>query len=151
MSDLKEQIENLNKRIGVATLFVVDNELVQAQKIRANGQRHPTALARKATSVQVCFDFIENRVIKPGEYKVYMRILSPEAFVLMDDQNSGKFMHPMIKKKVDYTISKNINYQNEKLNTCITWDNQESISPGVYVVELFTDKQKLAISTFTLK
>lgn len=151
VNNLEEEINLLKERIGRATLFIADNEKVQAEKVRASGQKHPTALARKTTSLQVCFDLVENKIIKPGDYTMYMRVLSPEAIVLTDNNNSGKFMHPELNKKVDYTISKNIKYQNDKINVCINWDNPQSLKPGVYVVELFTEKQKLGTSTLTLK
>lgn len=53
--------------------------------------------------------------------------------------------------KLPYGKKRLLAEKNIALNTCISWDNPESIAPGVYIVELFTDTQKLAISTFTLK
>ena len=57
----------------------------------------------------------------------------------------------MYKKDAEFTKNEIVNYKNEKMNVCISFKSDKLLKPGLYLVELFTEKQKLGTTTFTLK
>ncbi len=59
--------------------------------------------------------------------------------------------HPLINRDVNYSHNEVFEYKNKKVSKCIIWQVPESLNPGIYVVELFTDENMLSTGTFTIK
>jgi hypothetical protein len=152
IEDLENEIITLSKKVGIAELFVTENIIAAPIKESNFGRRQQTAMARKARSIKICFDILGNRIIPAGFYDIYLRIITPEGKILKHDDVSTKtFFHPVFEINAEYTAQEILNYKSEKVNKCITWNPNHSLKPGLYLVELFTDKQKLGTTTFTLK
>ncbi len=152
IEELEDEIGTLSEKVGVAELMVIENTKVMPLKESTFGSKRQTAMAKKATIVKVCFDILENKVIAPGFQDIYLRIISPDANVLKEDDETVKtFVHPVYKKKAEYSRSEIVNYKNEKISMCISFQSAGSLKTGLYLVELFTENQKLGTTTFTLK
>jgi hypothetical protein len=79
---------------------------------------------------------------------VYVRIIRPDDLVLassasnimeVDDEPDG--LH----------IRREINYENMDIDACIYFDDDGSLIPGNYKVEVFTDGYQIGSSEFSLR
>jgi hypothetical protein len=153
LENLENRIEVLNEKVGLASLFAIDNLAASALYEKSHGQVHKqTALARRAKLVKVCFDMMENKVISEGDYDLYVRILAPDGELLKNpDEPSSTFENPENNKSITYSNSQTITYNNQKINYCLRWHLPDHLKSGVYIIELYTDKQKLGTTTITLR
>ncbi len=152
IEELENEIETLSGKVGLAKLFIIENIVAVPIKESIYGNRRQTAMAKKTSILRVCFDILENKVIAPGFHDIYLRVISPDAIILKEnDESTNTFLHPVYKKNVEYSMREIINYKNEKINMCIKLPSARTLKPGLYMVELFTENQKLGTTTFTLK
>ena len=151
IEDMENEIISLSKKVGIAEQFMTENISAIPIKVSNFGRRQQTAMAKKTNSIKVCFDILENRVIQSGLYDTYLRIIAPEGKVLKHNDSTNTFFHPVFEINAECTATDILNYKNERVNICITWRPDYSLKPGLYLVELFTEKQKLGTTTFTLK
>jgi len=81
---------------------------------------------------------------------VYMRIADPDGNILrLSDTMQHAFLHN--EDTLQYSVSDVVNYQNQELNTCLTWERTDEFEPGVYSISLFTDKHRLGETALELR
>lgn len=152
IGSLEAKILTLNKKLGSGEQFPIDNLEVSPQKTTALGSTNQTALAKKASEVQICYQVQPNKATPKGKKVIYIRIFDPNGHFLSDiSPFSGKFMHPDYNMNVPYTITDTIDYQNEVMDVCSKWKNPENYISGIYLVELYSDKESIGTTTFTLR
>lgn len=148
---LNQRIDDLTTQLGYASRLDVENlSATTIRKTFANREAQ-TALAKRTFKIKVCFDVLDNKATAPGMKEFYVRILTPDAKVLTNDENTTTFMHPELKQKVIYTAEETINYKNQKTNICSIWTGTDNYKPGLYIVEIFSKDNKLGTTTFSLK
>ncbi len=152
IASLEEVVNDLNKKIGVAGWLIADNFRVTPVKKTANNKKNPTALVKRVNEFEVCFDILENKTSKPGPRNMFIVITSPDARVIYDSRAETKtFHHPEYDKLAECSFTESINYKNQKLSHCIYLNPGTTLTAGLYVAELFTEENKLGMTTFSLK
>ena len=152
LQSYEDKINELNKKLGVASKIEIGDFSITAKKKNALGSVSSTVLARKANYLDICFEILPNRLAMRENVKVFIRIFSPEGEVLTNsNEGSGTFKHPEYKFNVPYTCAEEVEYDKQQLNVCKEWKGTEKYVSGTYLVELHTDKYSLATTTFTLR
>jgi len=148
---LETKISGLNKKLGAAEQLPIKSLEVTPQKNNTLSMNQ-TALAKKASEVQICYNIQPNKATPVGKKVIFIRIFDPFGHFL-NDRNvvKGEFLHPDYKINVPYTLTDTIEYKNEAINICTKWKNPENYIPGIYLVELYTDKETIGTTTFTLR
>ncbi len=152
IEDLEETIAELNKKVGLGSFLIGDNLKVNPVKKTFRDKKQYTALAKKVQEFEVCIDVMENKIAKAGVRKVYFVLTSPNAKVLVDGEGDAPtFQHVVYKTTAECSKIESINYKNQKVNLCTTIKVNTPIESGTYVLEVFLDENKLAMTTFSLK
>ncbi len=152
IGEMEDVISELNYKLGLASGFTLDNIEAITLKEKVHGQAQKTALAKKTKVINVCFDLLENKLIKKDYYDIYIQIINPKSEILIEDNNATNiFKDPVTKKKAAFSATKVITYNNEKLHNCIRFHPNEDLMIGVYLVEIYTNTEKIGTTTFTLK
>jgi hypothetical protein len=152
INSLETKISNLNKKLGAAEQLPIENIEVNPQKENALGSTNQTALAKKATEVQICYKIQPNKATPSGKKVIFIRIFDPFGHFLNDKSiGKGEFFHPDYKINVPYTLTDTIEYKNEALEICTKWKNPENYVSGIYLVELYTEREAIGTTTFTLR
>jgi hypothetical protein len=152
IEDLEETIAELNKKVGLGSFLIADNLKVNPVKKIVRDKKHYTALAKKVQEFEVCLDVMENKIAKAGERKVYFVLTSPNAKVLVDGEGEASvFQHVVYKTTAECSKVERVNYKNQKVSLCTTIKVNTLIESGIYVLEVFLDENKLAMTTFSLK
>ncbi len=152
IESLEDIIAGLNKQLGYAALLNADNLKVRPIKKSNSGRKQPTAIARKVNSIEITVDILANRVSKPGLKTIYVVFTSPDAKVLAD-QRTGliEFSHPEYQKAALCSLTEGINYKNDKIGFTAQFQPEAELRPGLYVAEVFTNENKLGMTTFSLE
>ena len=108
-----------------------------------------TTRASRSDMIKVCCVLIENKLAKPGDKSIYLRVINSlgevfEAETLLNIPNFKKENIKMSSKRV-------INYQNQNTDMCIFYELQNEILPGNYMVELYNGGYLIGESSFSLR
>ena len=145
--------KNLESTVNTASVLAAEYMKVTPYKKKSNDKYSETALARRTNKVEVCFDFLENKIAKAGDKNVYLRILTPEGKVMGERATgSGTFKKNGSEEEVMYSSMQSVAYNNAKQNVCVAYEEAERIYPkGTYTAEIYTDGNMSGATTFTLK
>ena len=103
--------------------------------------------------MEVCFSVLENKIAKMGEKAVYLRIVEPGGKTMgARSEGSNTFKMANSGEEVQYTATLKMNYDNNKQDLCLNWEEQERIyAPGTYVIELYIDGNLSGATSYVLK
>ena len=135
--------EDLSKRMTLAEKLNVSG--VELTALKSNGKTEKKIT--KAMQLKVSFTIPQNNSTPVGEKTIYMRITSPEGFLLGEN---GTF--PFEGGNVPYTERKTFEYEGQEIpDMAIYWNVNTTLNAGTYTVELFLDDYRLASRNFTFK
>lgn len=135
--------EDLSKRMTLAEKLNVSG--VELTALKSNGKTEKKIT--KAKQLKVSFTIPQNNSTPVGEKTIYMRITSPEGFLLGEN---GTF--PFEGGNVPYTERKTFEYEGQEIpDMAIYWNVNTTLNAGTYTVELFLDDYRLASRNFTFK
>ncbi len=104
--------------------------------------------AGKVDKIETSFTLIENSVAEPGPRTIYLRIVRPDGYVLVNnDENIFTFEE----ESLAYSASRDIQYDGQFLDVTIYYDVQQSLLPGKYPVELYMDGYMIGSTDFILE
>lgn len=119
-------------------------------RLRGRGRESETDRSGRVEQVRVCFLVGENPIAPAGEYNLYMRIADPNGNILrVSDDLAHSFTHGG--DTLQYSVKDSFNYQNQRLNKCVTWHRIEEFLPGKHEVTLYTDNFYLGSTSFELR
>ncbi|MES2680000.1 MAG: hypothetical protein V4635_08955 [Bacteroidota bacterium] len=135
---IKEKDE-LKTTIAKGSILTCFNVSAKAVLFKRGGKKESeTSKARKAEKIKVSFSLGENKIAKPGEKTVYVRIMTPD----------GKEMAKSYDDSYKFTFNQNsgyyagkaeLNYANVEISGVTYCEGQGEMVPGNYVVEITCD------------
>ena len=141
------QIDSLNtlnkKLIDEEKAQELNNKVRQGSVINARGIRMVALNARSkevsriknAERLRVDFTLTANALATPGEKTIYVRILSPDGYVLSSESVPTFEFEG---ERLSYSASRDVDYQNEDLNIGIFYTGS-GFTAGTYQVQIYCD------------
>lgn len=152
--NLKEEKEELIQIVENAAVLQTYNLTATPIKIVGNKRREKyTDKANRVENIKVCFTIGANDLVEPGIKPVYVRIARPDNEIitqLTTDDYTFEYQGELIQ----YTIKKEIDYQNEPVDLCVYWRKRTKEIPamiGEYHVYVFAEGVEIGHTTFELK
>ncbi len=144
---------NLESTVNTASVIRAEYVKVSAFKRRNNDKYSSTAMAKRTNKIETCFTLLENKIAKAGEKTVYLRIIEPGGKVLGNrSEGSSSFKKAGSPEELLYTITKTIDYRNEKEDVCMDWEEQDRVfTSGTYMVEVYVDGNFSGFSSIVLR
>lgn len=143
VSRATKENEDLSKRMTLAEKLNVSGVTLTALKSNGKNEKRIT----KAKQLRVMFTIPQNNSTPVGEKTIYMRITSPEGYLLGEN---GTF--PFEGGNVAYTERKTFEYAGQEIpDMAIYWNVNTTLNAGTYTVELFLDDYRLASREFTFE
>lgn len=140
---VNQENKNLSERMTLAEKLNVTN--VTLTPLKSNGKTEKRIT--KAKQLRVMFTIPQNNSTPVGEKIIYMRITSPEGYLLGEN---GTFEFEG--GAVPYTERKTIEYAGEEIpDVAIYWNVNTTLNAGTYNVELFVDNYRLASRDFSFE
>ncbi len=117
--------------------------------IRTSGKVVPTERARRTDKIQVCFIVAKNTLVQAGDQELYIQVVDPNNAILgLNEQVQFDDV------TLTYSTISKFNYENANLNICefVTGKNgSDDFEKGRYLVNIYNEKNLVAVSEFTLK
>ena len=147
--EFKEENKALQQKVEMGAVLQAGNLTVNAIRVRSSGTQSETTRASKANMIKSCFTLIENKLAKPGDKTIYLRVLNSDGKLLpaeesMSSNNSKKEAIEMSSKRV-------INYQNQNTDICVFYEMINQIPAGNYSIELYNEGYLIGSSSFALR
>ena len=95
---------------------------------------NPVSRVRTAATLRVDFTLNANELATPGNRTVYVRITSPDGYILSTEQTPTFEFEG---GKLSYSASREVDYQNEDLDVSIFY-NGTGFAAGTYKVQLYS-------------
>lgn len=142
--ELSQKNESLNTQVAKGSQ--VKARGVNALPINARGKE--MTRASRVEKVKVCLTLVENSIAKPGIKVVYLRITSPEGFLLAKSEAD---VFSAGGENLVYSAKREVDYQNQDVDMCIFYDTRGELKPGTYSAAIFLDGQQVGATQFILK
>ena len=142
MTRLKKAAELDNKvRVGA---------VIRARDIRLsalNANSKPVSRIKNAARLRVDFVLTANELATPGEKTVYVRITSPDGYVLTTEAMPTFDFEG---ERLSYSAMREVDYQNQDLEVGIYY-NSTGFAAGAYTVQLFCDGRLIGTSQIAMR
>lgn len=156
-AQIKDQNQQLQSQVSTTTEQNrrLSKDMERASKLNVNAlslsslnkKGKTEKNVKKAKQFAVSFNVLKNVSASVGEKTFFIRITTPSADLL---GNGGTFSFEG--GSVGYTAKRTIEYSGDDVPVTIYYDcANNTLSPGSYTVEVFTDGYRVASRTFELK
>jgi hypothetical protein len=155
--DLSSTVETLSKNlestVNQASVLKSEYLKVKAFKKKSSNKYSETAMAKRTNKMEVCFSVLDNKIAKPGERDVYLRIVEPGGKTMgARTEGSSTFKMQNSNEEVQYTSTTKMKYDNTRQDICLNWEEKERVfAPGTYVIEVYMDGNLSAATSYVLK
>lgn len=139
----EEKAAELNNKVRVGSV-------IRARDIRLaalNDKSKPVSRIRNASRLRVDFVLSANDLASPGEKTVYVRITSPDGYLLTTDSTpSFEFEGD----RMPYSAMRSVDYQNQDLEVGIYF-NSSGFTPGTYHIQLYCEGRAIGSAEVLMK
>jgi cell division protein FtsB len=141
---LSEQNTSLSTQVAKGSIIKARG--VNAVGINARGKEQTRA--SRSEKLKVCFTLVENSIAKAGIKTVYLRVTSPEGYLLAQSQGD---VFSAGGENLVYSAKREVDYQNQDVDMCIFYDTKGELKAGTYSAAIFLDGSQIGSTQFVLK
>ncbi len=144
--------QELSGKVEQASILRTYNYKVEAVHVTGAGRERKTDKVRRVSRIKICFTVAQNNIAKSGVRTIYARIAKPNKKILVVSDNE-KYSFVFNGKRLQYTAKKEINYQNQSVDICMSWSRRKTqeLKPGLYHVDVFEGNNTIGQATLTLR
>lgn len=151
--EISKDREELSGKVMQASILQTYNLGATGVRMRGGDNEKETDKASRIDKIKVCFTIGENKIIEPGTKEIYIRIAQPDKLILTKDR-SDEYTFMYKGEKIQYSIKKLIDYQNNSMELCLYWAKTSAakdMQKGSYHVEVFYQEEVIGHTMFTLR
>jgi uncharacterized coiled-coil DUF342 family protein len=149
-SKLTEENNKLTKTVEVAKRLKTYEIYADAVKVSGGGAKEKqTDKAKKADRIRTCFTLLENTIADKSEKSIYVAITTPDGKILSEGDRSKLTL--LNGEEIQYSVRKDIFYDNKTMQLCLNWDTKEALTMGNYTVKIYADGVQIGKESFQLK
>ena len=144
VSQLTQEKEHLTERVSMASKL-------DASSIHVTGidkRNKSTNKIDKMEQIAISFKINKNITAPTGEKVIYIRIKKPDDDVLVKSRDN---VFQYENKEINYSSRRTIEYDGEEASVSIYWKIEEYLSPGIYRVDIFADRNLIGSQSFKLE
>ena len=142
--NLKSTTEELGKQVELGS--IVKGRGLVMTGVTESGKE--TDRSSRTAKLKACLNLVENSIAKKGPRSVYIRIKGPDGILMTTEQ---QHLFTFEGEQMIYSESREVDYQGSEVEVCIYFDPGQKLTKGVYTVEAYTDKAKLASTDMLLR
>jgi hypothetical protein len=149
-NQLESTVSNQENLIKEGSIVTATSVSAAGLRIKASGKQDETNRASRAEMIRTCCVLGENRITSKGNKTLYVRIISPDGVVLEGDEFKNEtFKIGEVSGK--FSTKREIQYENESLETCVYYSVADDLNTGQYIVELYESGSLIGKTSFDLR
>lgn len=141
----EEKAEELNTKVRIGSV-------IRARSIALsplNAKSKPVSRVKNAERLRVDFELTANELAEPGQKTVYVRILSPDGYLLSPD---NVITFPFEGDALLASAERTVDYENNDVPVSIFYDySRKGLAAGTYKVQLYTEGRLIGETDIYLK
>ena len=144
----------LAKKVDIGSVVHVSNLTTKGYSVKEDGKEKERISGTSINRIKFCFDVFENQIAPTGKETFYFRIIDPTGVALSSQSGGGGIVKLDGGKEVQYTTSKDVDYNQASQNVCLNWDTKGStntLGKGKYEVEVYNKGYLSGKSSFEIK
>jgi len=156
--NLTQEVDNLNKttkdlsqKVELASVLKAENIIVKAQRSKGKGKLEETDKAKRVSKIAITLVVAENKVAKAGPREVVMRLIKPDGYPITNPNSGSGTFTKEDGRSTEYSLKKNIDFSNERLEVNLDWDVIDELKSGIYIAEVYLDGRLIGNNKFNLK
>lgn len=150
ITNLNKEKDELKATIEKGSILTCFNVKAVAVKLKSGGKKESvTDKAKRADKIKVSFTLSENKIAKPGEKTVYVRIITPDGKEMAKNYDENyKFNFD---KSSGYFAGKTaLNYANVEISGVLYAEGMDPLVSGNYIIEVVCDNVVVANTNLKL-
>ena len=148
-TELIKDKEQLNEKVTIASNLKAYNVNATGIRVKGGSKENITDKSKKVDKIKISFTLSENLITESGNKTIYVRLAGPDnAILYKGDAESSYFIFNG--QKLQYSIKKDVLYQNKAMDVTLYWDKSEKYISGTYKVVVYIDSYKVGDTDFTL-
>ena len=156
VEDVTKRNENLQQRQENMETIIASGQRLQSTglvaegiRLSSGGKQSETNRAKRADMIKSCFTVVENRIAKPGNKTLYMRIIAPNGQVL--PTKNGAMQYDFDGGSDFYSVSREIDYNNNQMDVCIFYSPETELEKGDYKIFVYEGSSLIGSTDLVLK
>ena len=151
-TQLETERQFLSKKVDVASAIKVGNLSVKAVSLTKSGKAKEKKKAKKIDRLDICFMTEANEVAEAGEEVFLIIVTDPTGVPLyLESLGSGIVTDKRKGEEFRYTTAAAVNYSNEPVQGCGSWEPGQTFVKGKYNVDIYNKGYKVGSGSFKLK
>jgi uncharacterized protein YeeX (DUF496 family) len=141
----------LDEKVTQASTLKAYSVKAIALRVRGSKEIETDKIAR-TDKIRIDFTLSENKIVPAGSRTIYVRMARPDGQIIADGEGD-EYSFEINETRLQYTIKKEIVYNNTAQNIHISWTKRDdkSLIKGMYKVVVFMDNQEIGSTSFELK
>lgn len=149
-TELAQTKQELEGKVEIASALRAFQISATPVRLRGSNREEETDRARRTDRIRVCFTVAANPVAPSGNKNAFIRIAEPSGNILrISDADQYSFRYG--NDTLQFSVRGQFNYQNMDQQVCLYWDKREEFEPGMYLVSIFTDNDRMGETQFSLR
>jgi hypothetical protein len=151
VDNLNKTTKDLSQKVELASVLKAENLVVKPQRSKGKGKLEDTDKAKRVSKIGINLVVAENKVAKPGPREIVMRLIKPDGYPLTDPNSGSGTFTKEDGRSTEYSLKKNVDFNNERLEVNLDWDVTEELKSGIYIAEVYLDGKMIGNNKFNLK
>ncbi len=144
---LRQKNDDLERVLEKGSRLQIIDFSSNAVIVRRSGKIVDTKRASRADKIRACFTITPNAVAVPGERNLYLQVINPKNNLI-----GSRMTLEQGQERLYYSATTQVDFQQEEVDVCIMVGAQEEdLVSGRYILNLYQDSTRLAITTMLLK
>ncbi len=150
---ISDERDNLTETVRQGSVLQTFSVSSGAIRLRNNGSQTETARASRADMVKTCFGLRKNSIATAGKKDIYIRIIDPGGNIMSNPGAEQTMDIVGGAGTSEYTVKRTVDYNNSEMEVCVYFEmeGEDEIPVGEYIAEVYSDKEKIGSTAFTLK
>lgn len=149
---LSKEKEELKHVVAMGSALNARNIIAKGVRFKSGGKKEDeTNKAKKTEKIKVVFNVADNRMAKPGNKEVYVRILTPDGKEMSKDGSESEMFSLPNGTRSFFAAKKSFSYLNKEMMVSILCNNSKEFIPGKYTIMLYNDGFEIGQTSLLLE
>ena len=144
-ANLVERQQNMEEMIVAGQTLQAAEASATGIRVLSNGRQRDTDRASRTSMVKVCFTLLENRIAEAGTKTLHLQVVNEAGEVLAGEQTQRTTANG-----TPISATRQVDYNNDRVEACIFYIPEGSLSEGAYVIQLLEGDEAIGSAQLVL-
>ena len=144
-ANLVERQQNMEEMIVAGQTLQAAEASATGIRVLSNGRQRDTDRASRTSMVKVCFTLLENRIAESGTKTLHLQVVNEAGEVLAGEQTERTTA-----SGTPISATRQVDYNNDRVEACIFYIPEGSLSEGAYVIQLLEGDEAIGNAQLVL-